>query len=366
MENKPSHAFYHKFILCFLSGLVSAASFHRLAPLFSGLMQPNIIMEILTVLLFLGSISFAIYWQFKSNNNPSTLQLWQGILRFGIAFDLAMFAWVKIFRLQFWVPIEKLDEPFGSISSDWLTWMYFGRSYPMDLTIAIAQLIASFLLLFSKTRLAGVFMMLPILLNIFLIDIFYEMGSVALHAGIMLAGTTYLLFAEYNSLKEFFFQSKERLPSVKMNSFVKMSLRCSLIVVPLLFVSLRKSSDQNPGLKGKYEVQRISINGADKTSSIKCDSVLTVVYMEVGNTCIFQCKSHKQRIMGHYDYQKASNEFNVRWLRPEDYLKLRENYNVRTQPPELTATLLLTDSKHAKLSGKMGNNTIEAELLKVR
>jgi hypothetical protein len=369
MEFKNVLPSYHKLIVCILTGLVLTASFNRLAERFIGWIVPGPVIMVITGLLLIAPIIFAVRWIVRKKKNISddvTLLLIQGILRFGLAFDLATFGWFKIFRLQFWVPIEKLDEPFGSISNSWLTWMYFGRSYPMDFSIGVVQLIASFLLLFSRTRLIGVFIMMPVLLNVFLIDWFYDLGDVTLHAGVMLIGVIYLLFSEYRRLKAFFLLSTERLPSIKMSSLVKVLLRCSLVVVPLLFVFLRTSADRHPQLKGKYEVEKILIGSVDKTSSVNCDSVLSMVYFENGNTCIFQFKNFKQRIMGSYDYNESTSELKVHWLSPEDHHRINAAYNVERQVPNLKGLLIHNEGPYFWLSGKMGSSDIEVKLVKVK
>jgi len=49
------------------------------------------------------------------------------------------------------------------------------------------------LLLFRRTRLLGVFVLLPVLANILLMDVFYQIGdSVVVHASIMMLGVLYV------------------------------------------------------------------------------------------------------------------------------------------------------------------------------
>jgi hypothetical protein len=356
MRNNSNITLYHKIIVCFLAGLACGASFNRLAGRLLGLWFPENLIDPVTLIIVIVPLAYAFYWQRRQRNNEetgSTLTFWQGVVRFAIAFDLCMFGWLKIFHLQFWVPMEKLDEPFGNLSSQWLTWMYFGRSYPMDFTIGVFQIIGSLLLLFNRTRLIGVFVIIPVLLNVFLIGLFYEMGLVVVHAGIMFAAITYLLLSEYDRLNTFFLNSNERIPSTKIKSGIKVILRCSVFVVPLLFIAMHKSADEHPQLKGKYEVERILINNVDRTQSINCDSVLSVVYLEVGNTCILQFKNYKQRMMGIYQYKEGSDRFIVDWL---DH-KLTS---------KLEGTLVQTGAKKMKLNGKIGNDTLDVELLKVK
>jgi hypothetical protein len=356
MKNKSAVSVFHKIIVCLLAGLACGASFNRLAGRLLGQWLPENLIDPLTVLIITGPLIFVFAWQLKlalEDESIAILTFWQGVIRFAIAFDLSMFGWLKIFHLQFWVPIEKLDEPFGSISSQWLTWMYFGRSYPMDFTVGVFQIAGSLLLLFKRTRLIGVFVIIPVLLNVFLIGIFYDMGLVVVHAGIMFAGITYLLFSEYDRLKEFFLNSTESIQAVKMKSGIKVVLRCSILAVPLLFIAMHKSADQHPQLKGKYEVEKIIVNNKDRTQSVNCDSVLSVVYLEVGNTCILQFKNYKQRLMGIYQYEEGHNQFIVEWLDP--------NYTSK-----LEATLTQSGNRSIRLRGKIGKDTLEVDLLKVK
>lgn len=72
------------------------------------------------------------------------------------------------------------------------------------------------------------------LANILLMDIFYQIGdSVVVHASIMMLGTLYFLFIEFDRLKDFFFTVKDRLPSLNVSRYGKIAIRLSIIYVPL-------------------------------------------------------------------------------------------------------------------------------------
>lgn len=357
MKDTSKVSLLQKITVCLLAGLTLGASFNRLASRLVGWFLPEVFVNPITLLIILAPVIYAFFWHYKSkvqNEHSPEIEMWQGVIRFALAFDLSMFGWFKLFQLQFWVPMEILDEPVGSISGQWLTWVYFGRSYPMAFTIGALQITASLLLLFGRTRLIGVFMMLPILLNVFLIDIFYEMGWLPAHAGIMLVAVTYLLLSDYERLKEFFINNNGVVKSLNLRPVTKLVLRCSIVVIPLLFISLHRSADQYPQLKGKYEVKKITINSIDETKRISCDSVLSVVYLEVGNTCVFQFRNYRQRLMGIYDYEEHSARFNVAWI------------NKQNPTPKLVAKLIATGHKKMKLSGTIGQSTLEVELSKVK
>jgi hypothetical protein len=89
-----------------------------------------------------------------------------------VAFDKITFGWQKFIIYNLLFPLGMLDLPFSKVDDVSLMWAFFGHSYPFTVTIGLLQMLGSFLLLFSKTRLLGVFMLLPILVTILNIDTF--------------------------------------------------------------------------------------------------------------------------------------------------------------------------------------------------
>lgn len=233
--------FFKKFITCALAGLVIGATTLRAGWTFLRAWIPIRLFSIIPFLLVTAAIIYAIIWQIKKTNKQSTLAFWQGLIRYGVAFDLATFGWEKIFHLQLVMQQNKLNIPLRDLSSQDLFWAFFGYSYPFACIIAGCQIAGAMLLLFHRTRLAGVFVLLPVLANILLMDIFYQIGaSVVVHASIMLSGILYFLFIEYNRLKEFFFAAKNQLPSLQLSKYLKIAIRLSIIFIPLLLIAIRQ------------------------------------------------------------------------------------------------------------------------------
>jgi hypothetical protein len=232
--------FFKKFITCTLAGLLIGATTLRAGFTFLSALIPIRLISITPFLLMAVAIIYAIIWQNRKTNKLETLAFWQGLIRYGVAFDLATFGWEKIFHLQLVTQQNKLDIPIRNLSSQDLFWTFFSYSYPLGCIIAGCQIAGAILLLFHRTRLAGVFILLPILANILLIDIFYEIGtSVIVHASIMLLGILYFLFIEFKRLKEFFFAAKNQLPSLQLPGYFKIAIRLSIIYIPLLLIAMR-------------------------------------------------------------------------------------------------------------------------------
>ena len=187
-------SFVKKIITCILAGLVIGASAMRMGVTYFRTWVPVRGLSIIPFLAIVAAVVYALIWQARKTNNPATLAFWQGLIRYGVAFDLAEFGWAKICHLQLVMPLSKLDLPYNSFSSSDLFWYFFSYSYTLGCIIATLQITGAMLLLFHRTRLLGVFILLPVLANILLMDIFYQIGySVVVHASIMMAGILYFL-----------------------------------------------------------------------------------------------------------------------------------------------------------------------------
>src|SRR5579863_849452 len=192
---------------------------------------------------------------------------WQGILAGWIALDLAMFGWQKLFHLQGQVPLGQLDEPFSSFPGETLAWAFFGRSFPFFCLIGVLQIVGACLLLFRRTRLFGAIFLLPVILNIVLLNIFYgfEAGD-TVHAVILLVGLSCLILVHYKQLAAVFFRGDGVSTGVLLPVVV--------IVAPLVLVLSFGSPDRNPQLTGKYRVKDLTVNGVKMGLTSCQDSVL--------------------------------------------------------------------------------------------
>jgi hypothetical protein len=159
------------------------------------------------------------------------------LIRYTIAFNLAGFGWKKFFGLQFVVPASIANMPMNQQSGEWLTWYYFGHSYTFGVILALIQIIGSYLLLFRKTLLAAAFMLFAFMLNLMLINIFYQMNAGALLQSVLLTiGIAFLILSDYKRLVEFFFKIKTNIPAITFkNPLIKTLFRISAILLSLLF-----------------------------------------------------------------------------------------------------------------------------------
>lgn len=351
--------FSQKLTVCFLAGLVGAAVFRRVAAKYFVPWMPLSLIWAVTLVFLLACIIYVFIWHRREKHGKgrpaSTMAFFQGLIMCAIAFDLSSFGWQKICHLQMRVLLGILDLPFSSLSGEDLTWAYFGRSYPYTVAIAISQIAGAYLLLFRKTRLLALILLIPILLNIIMIDAFYRLPPrVLIHAIILFAGVIYLLLQAYGSLIHFFFRTSHLALPVAIKRGVRNMLRISVVAVPLILLATYDYPDKNPQLKGKYSVSNLKINNrAMEARSVK-DSVLTTVYMDSGNDFVLEFNHFNSRYIGTYHYYPEKDSITVTWRYPRAF---NEDFSGKLKAAGRPGSFLFR--------GQMNGNPLEMELVRV-
>ena len=85
------------------------------------------------------------------------------------------------------IPEKVAGTPLSEVGGFDLAWTFFGYSEGYILFIGLTQLLGAFLLLFERTKLLGVVMLIPVLLNIIVVDFFFSIST-----GAMLSAISYL------------------------------------------------------------------------------------------------------------------------------------------------------------------------------
>jgi hypothetical protein len=94
----------------------------------------------------------------------------------------------KLLGRQFTLPPEVALRPVGSLSGYQLAWFYYSYSHTYAVILGLTQLAGGALLLFRKTALLGAALMLPVMTNILMINVFFSIALGAL-------GTSAFIFA---------------------------------------------------------------------------------------------------------------------------------------------------------------------------
>src|SRR5256884_5295403 len=135
-------------------------------------------------------------------------------LRFFVASFIILYGFAKLNGSQFTILASELDKPMGQVSGFWLTWYYFGYSSVYGNLIGLAQVAGGVLLMFRKTVLLGSCLLLPIVANIILIDIFYRIAIDALLIALLMefALIAILMFHKQELLEVFWSKQNSVFP----------------------------------------------------------------------------------------------------------------------------------------------------------
>lgn len=243
--NQPS--LLRKGITCSVAGLVLAALLLVLGN--SGNINwfpPTLVFSLVAMVLLLALL-FPFVWQFKERRgNWDSTKIEAGLytlIRYGIAFNLASFGWKKILGLQFVVPPAIAAQPMNQQSGEWLTWYYFGYSPAFGIILALIQITGSYLLLFRRTVLLGALMLFALMLNLSLINIFYQINAGALLQSLILTlGLLFLILQDYYRLRAFFLQAPAHLRAMDgLKPWAKHLVRLSVLLLSFLFTLYIKS-----------------------------------------------------------------------------------------------------------------------------
>jgi len=115
------------------------------------------------------------------------------ILTYVLLFFLLKYGFDKIFKNQFYFPEPNiLHTPLGQLNKDILFWSTMGTSYGYNIFMGVMEIIPALLLLHRKTRFLGSIFAFGVLLNVFVLNLSFDI-SVKLLSLLLLLNAAYLL-----------------------------------------------------------------------------------------------------------------------------------------------------------------------------
>ncbi len=231
-------------------------------------------------------IGFPLLWQRRENRstiNTDKVQTWfVAIIRYWLALEISGYGFAKFFHLQFGENFVRNDSTVGSLSGFSLTWNYFGYSNVLNMVIGFIQVAGSVMLLFRKTTLLGVMMLLPVMVNIVLIDVLYNIPlGATLNAIYFTTGLLYLLFLHWDIIRVII--TKQLLQPAAGAITLKWAARLLVIGGPFAFallISLKYNRDEP--MAGKWAVKYTIKNNkpVDDDAWLKDAAIWQNVYIE--------------------------------------------------------------------------------------
>lgn len=125
------------------------------------------------------------------------------IFRFFVAFELMRYGAAKLVGMQFYPRYYRLDMRPADMTPMALAWTFFGRSYGYQAVSGAFEIAAAVLLCFRRTASLGACVLLPVMANIVLLDVFYDV-PVKLFSSIYLGMGVWILAPEARRFWAFF------------------------------------------------------------------------------------------------------------------------------------------------------------------
>lgn len=218
-------------------------------------------------ILILFILVYTVAWHIKDKqgrHNPqyfSNEKIWYvGILlsRYLFAIVLSEYGFAKLSGTQFSRPYLLYGTELGDLDGNLTTVAFISYSSIYGNTIGVLQIVCSLLLLFRKTARLALFILLPILTNIFFIDFAFDgwEGPRLIISSLMYI-VLFNLSCDYKEIKNFFLAPQAVLPGRKsvpstMNEKFKPALKMVLIIGIIFFSynelhQFNKASTYAPG-----------------------------------------------------------------------------------------------------------------------
>jgi hypothetical protein len=211
----------------------------------------------------------------------STFLRWLEIgCRYFICLLMLVYGLVKIFHGQFYTDEFWKDTPLGELSGMQLVWSFYSYSPIYETFLGAIEVFVGLLILFKRTTGLGIVLFLPVMANLVLINIIYQIGALGSAVPLLLAGLI-LLALHFRSLKRYFWDGDERISGrvaglrTILPKAIVILVGCGLAAVILYNNKLRFKPD--PEIRGAW--------------TFTDDSKIQRIYFEKGRTCVIKDKA---------------------------------------------------------------------------
>jgi len=290
-----------------ITNWVGSHVFHIASPLvFAGNSRDSAFYWVQTFWLLILAIVAAAAWSWfdRSRPNYDTLNNWfRLIVRFALAAQMFEYGMTKLIPVQFPAPsLTTLVTPVGNISLQGLLWATIGSSRSYEIATGCAELLAGILLIIPHTAMLGALICLADMLQVFLLNISYDIGVKLISFHIILL-TLMWLAPEIRRLADFFLFNRTPAPRKEIPLWSRRTAAAAL-VIQLLFGAylLVIQADVNwvywyaegggktkSPLYGIWSVVELSIDGQSRPAALNdYDRQWRRVIFDTRETLVFQ------------------------------------------------------------------------------
>jgi hypothetical protein len=358
MDKPKNVSLLHKIVVCLLTAILSTYTLKRFGADYLPNWLPNFTIPVLFWLFLPGCILFIPIWQYQERknkiNSTAALGFFQSVLVYFLAFDFTKWAFLKFLRLHMTTSLGWMEMPMTMLSGEQQLSHFFGQNYPMVVAFGLCEITGAILILFRRTRLLGLFVLIVMSANIVLIDFLYGVKGPLPEAFLLLVTALYLVLQDYDKIISFFFSVSSGLPKFQFNHRgIKNLLRVSAIAIPAFILMPNYQNQFRPALTGKYKIIKMTVNGQAQLIDSCNANAFSTLYFDLGDFLVFSSNDFNKRQVAHFEFDKELRQLKAIWQYPKG----------------LNDTLLakvstLDNENRMTISGTMGQDTIDIALLK--
>jgi len=146
-------------------------------------------------------------------------------------------AFAKILKSQFDMGISyNVDYNISDLNGFMFTWLYYGYSREYALLIAGLQMLSGILILFKKTERLGIILFLSFMVNILLVNYFYEIDGAKSMSTTLVTMGLFLLFSDWKRLSNYLFTVKQTIINNPFKNFKLLNKIewFNLLIIPVM------------------------------------------------------------------------------------------------------------------------------------
>ena len=207
----------------------------------------------------------------------NSLRRLETVCRYFICLLMLVYGVVKIFQGQFYTHAYWNDTPLGQLNGMQRVWSFYSYSPIYETFLGAIEVTVGMLVLFKRTTALGILLFLPVMANLVVINIIFNVGALGSAIPLFLAGLI-LLLLHFRRLKRSLWDRDETTPHSAS------ALRAILpkAIVILVGVALASTVLYNNKLRYKPDP---ALRGA---WTFTAGSPLQRIYFEIGRTCVIQ------------------------------------------------------------------------------
>ena len=228
-----------------------------------------------------------------------------------IALVLMAFAVSKFFNMQFQVMNYAGYMPLNETSLFNHAWSFFGRSYNYNLFLGIVEFLTGVLLVFPRTRLAGLLLAFGLYTNILIIDIEFQVMDALGHVIIESIIVVLLLIPYLKKVKKFLWERDQNAAIPKRIWSTYFPLGFLLVLTVGLLIEMKMLiAEQDPNM-GSYKINYFILN--KDTMEIKGGKYTRepMLFIEFGNALVISAYEKNNGAM----YSRNGDSININFIK---------------------------------------------------